>query len=400
VSIARAAAGTRKQRTETATGFKRKSGWAAVGAPSAPDTEIAVLRAGGGLGLTAEAHTRSERPTGEEKKNSESRVRGVFQRDDAPGIGAAQMPSGRVPRGAVPVQLPVVASTAHGILLLMQPQQDTINRWSDAAPFWEKHREIIRHMFAPVTNALVEDALIGSGDSVLDIATGPGEPALSIASLVGPEGKVFGIDPVLEMVDAARREGDRLRVRNAQFEIGPADHLPFPADTFDAVVSRFGVMFFASPVDAVREMLRVLKPGGRLAFAVWHLAEQNPFFYTLSRVIDRYVNSPPPAPDALDAFRFARPGLLRDVVGEAGTLVPSERMLQFTIEVPVSAEDFWTLRFEMSETLREKVSKLSMEQLAEVKRQALEAFREYSRDHGMSFPAEVLIVSASKSRLA
>jgi hypothetical protein len=60
-------------------------------------------------------------------------------------------------------------------------------------------------------------------------------------------------------------------------------------------------------------------------------------------------------------------------------------------------EDFWTLRFEMSETLREKVSKLSMEQLTEVKRQALEAFREYSRDHGMSFPAEVLIVSGSKS---
>jgi ubiquinone/menaquinone biosynthesis C-methylase UbiE len=324
-------------------------------------------------------------------------VRGVFQRDDAPGIGAVQMPSGEgATRGcAGPTSGWRVDRPRY--TLLMQPQQDAINRWSDAAPFWEKHREIIRHMFAPVTNALVEDALIGSGDSVLDIATGPGEPALSIACLVGPEGKVFGIDPVLEMVDAARREGDRLRVRNAQFEVGPADHLPFPADIFDVVVSRFGVMFFASPVDAVREMLRVLKPGGRLALAVWHLAEQNPFFYTLSRVIDRYVNSPPPAPDALDAFRFARPGLLRDVVGEAGTLVPSERMLQFTIEVPVSVEDFWTLRFEMSETLREKVSKLSMEQLTEVKRQALEAFREYSRDHGMSFPAEVLIVSGSKS---
>jgi ubiquinone/menaquinone biosynthesis C-methylase UbiE len=292
------------------------------------------------------------------------------------------------------------ASTAHGILLPMQPQQDAINRWSDAAPFWEKHREIIRHMFAPVTNALVEDALIGSGNSVLDIATGPGEPALSIASLVGLEGKVFGVDPVLKMVDAARREADRLRCGNAQFEVAPADHLPFSADTFDAVVSRFGAMFFASPVDAVREMLRVLKPGGRLALAVWHLAEQNPFFYALSRVLDRYVESPAPAPDTLDAFRFARPGLLREVVGEAGALVPSERMLQFTIEVPVSAEDFWTLRFEMSETLREKVSKLSMDQMTEVKRQALEAFREYSRDHGMSFPAEVLIVSGRRSRPA
>src|SRR5215471_5251130 len=146
----------------------------------------------------------------------------------------------------------------------MQLNQDVMKRWSDAAPFWEKHREIIRQMFAPVTYALVEDGLIGRGQAVLDIATGPGEPALTIASLVGPEGKVFGIDPVLGMVEAARREADRFGCKNAQFEVAPADQLPFSADTFDAAVSRFGVMFFPSPVDAVREMLRVLKPAGKL----------------------------------------------------------------------------------------------------------------------------------------
>ncbi len=108
----------------------------------------------------------------------------------------------------------------------------------------------------------------------------------------------------------------------------------------DAVVSRFGVMFFPSPDDAVREMLRVLKPGRKLVLAVWHFAESNPFFYTLQRVIERYVDSPPPAPDAPDAFRFASPGKLRDVLGEAGAIAPSERLLQFTIHVPISVEDF------------------------------------------------------------
>jgi ubiquinone/menaquinone biosynthesis C-methylase UbiE len=278
----------------------------------------------------------------------------------------------------------------------MQPDQ-AINRWSGVAPFWEKHREIIRQMFAPVTYALVEDGLIGSGQAVLDIATGPGEPALTLASLVGPEGKVCGIDPVLEMVEAARREAAHLGFRNAQFDVASADHLPFPADTFDAAVSRFGVMFFPSPVDAVREMLRVLKPGRKLALAVWHLAQENPFFYTLSRVIERYLDSPPPAPDAAEPFRFASPGKLREVLQEAGALAPSERRLQFTIEVPIAAEDFWTLRCEMSETLREKVAMLSMEQLTEVKRQAMEALREYATDSGLGFPAEVLIVSGSKN---
>jgi ubiquinone/menaquinone biosynthesis C-methylase UbiE len=251
-------------------------------------------------------------------------------------------------------------------------------------------------MFAPVTQALVEEALICTGQTVLDIATGPGEPALTLAARVGPEGKVFGIDPAQEMVDAARRATDRLGFRNAQFEVASADSLPFPADTFDAVVSRFGVMFFPSPVDGVREMLRVLKPGRKLALAVWHFADRNPFHCVLSRVMERYSESPAPAPDAPDAFRFATPGELRDVLAEAGAMAPAERLLQFRIETSLSVEDFWALRSEMSEKLREKLAALSREQASEVKRQMLEALHDYSTEGEMSFPAEVLIVSGKR----
>jgi SAM-dependent methyltransferase len=279
----------------------------------------------------------------------------------------------------------------------MPPDQAVINGWNGAAPFWEKHREIIRHMFAPVTQALVEDGLIGAGHAVLDIATGPGEPALSVAALVGPKGKVVGVDPVPQMVAAARRATDNLGLGNTEFEVASADHLPFLADTFDAVISRFGVMFFPSPADAVREILRVLKPGRKLALAAWHFVEKNPFFYTLQRVVERYVDSPPAAPDAPDAFRFARPGKLRDLLGQAGVTAPSERLLQFTIDAPISVEDFWTMRYEISEKFREKVAMLSTEQLAEVRRQSLESLRAYSTDRGMSFPAQVLIVSGTKS---
>ena len=279
---------------------------------------------------------------------------------------------------------------------MTQPDQAVIDRWSGVAPFWEKHREIIRQMFAPITQALVEDGLIGGRHAVLDIATGPGEPALSLAPLVGPEGHVFGVDPVPEMVAAARRAADHLGLGNTQFDVALADHLPFPANTFDAVVSRFGVMFFPSPVDGVREMLRVLKPGGKLALAVWHFAESNPFFYALQRVMERYIDSPPPEPDAPDAFRFAVPGKLREVLGEAGAMTCSERLLQFKIEAPISVEEFWTVRCEMSEQLREKFAMLSSEQMIEVKRQSLEALRQYSTDRGMSFPAQVLIVSGTK----
>ena len=280
----------------------------------------------------------------------------------------------------------------------MQRDEEIIKRWKISAPFWEKHRDIIRGMFVPITQALIKDAGIGSEDSVLDVATGPGEPALSVAALAGPNGKVFGVDPIQGMVAAARSEAERLGLKNAKFEVAFADDLPFAAGTFDAVISRFGVMFFPSPLDGVRELLRVLKPGRKLALAVWHFAERNPFHYALSRVIDRYVDSPPLAPDALDAFRFARPGKLKDILGEAGVIEPRERLLQFIIQAPLSVEEFWTLRQEMSDKLREKMAMLSKEQASEVKSAMLEALREYSTENGMSFRAEVLIVSGASQK--
>jgi ubiquinone/menaquinone biosynthesis C-methylase UbiE len=275
--------------------------------------------------------------------------------------------------------------------------QEVISRWSESAPYWEKHRIIIRERFAPVTQALIKAAQIARGSAVLDVATGPGEPALTIAELVGEKGKVLGIDVVVEMVEAARREASRRKAHNVSFAVASAEVLPAQSNCFDAVVSRFGVMFFPDPVRAVREMLRVLKPGGHIALAAWHFAANNPFHYTVSQVVGRYVKSPPLAEDAPDAFRFAQPGKLRAVLAEAGATAVSENVLQFSIQAPISVEDFWTLRSEMSENIRTKLANIPNEQVAELKREAIEALRAYSGERGMSMPAEVLIVGGRKS---
>src|SRR6185436_14873454 len=136
----------------------------------------------------------------------------------------------------------------------MSQANDEIVRWSNAAPFWEKHRGTIERLFRPVSEALIEDAEVVPGMSVLDIATGPGEPALRIAELLGPHGEVVVLDPVDGMMEAARGEAARRSLGNARLEVAAADSMTFSSPRFDAVLCRFGVMFFTSPAADERMM--------------------------------------------------------------------------------------------------------------------------------------------------
>src|SRR4029078_7592270 len=144
-------------------------------------------------------------------------------------------------------------------------------------------------------------------------------------------------------------------------------------------------MFFPSPVNGIREMLRVLKPEKKMVLAVWHFADNNPFHYELARVVDRYVEPTPFPPDAPDAFRFATRGKLVGILAEAGATDPGERLLKFSIRVSGSAEDFWTLRSDMSDKFRAKLQSLSAKERHQLRTEAIEAFQRYSGVHGLSF---------------
>lgn len=203
---------------------------------------------------------------------------------------------------------------------------------------------------------------------MLDVAGGPGEPSLTIAEIVGTRGHVTCTDAVVEMVDAARAEADRRALKNVEFRQCTADSLPFLNNSFDVVVSRLGAMFFPDPLLAVGEMLRVTRPLGSLSLAVWHKGELNPFCSVVTEIMSRYVEIPASDADAPGAFRFAEPGKLADIVKDAGAIDVGERILKFQIEAPISPEEFWTMRSETSETLREQLASLSAAQAAQVSR--------------------------------
>jgi ubiquinone/menaquinone biosynthesis C-methylase UbiE len=276
---------------------------------------------------------------------------------------------------------------------------EVLREWRASAYFWQKHAGTIRTMFDPVTEALIDDAGIMEGDAVLDVAGGAGEPSLTIAERVGPTGSVTYSDVVVEMVAAAESEAKRRGLTNVAFRQCSAESLPFEDNSFDAVVSRLGVMFFPDPVAALREMLRVAKREGLISLAVWSKSELNPFSYLITNVVARHFEPVATVdPNAPGAFRFAEPGTLAALFKNAGATEVRERALKFHIAAPISPKKFWEMRSETSGTLREKLLTLPVQQQDRVAKEVQDAVGEFFPDNQMNFPAQMIIVTGRKQQ--
>jgi ubiquinone/menaquinone biosynthesis C-methylase UbiE len=275
---------------------------------------------------------------------------------------------------------------------------EVLREWRESAFYWQKHIGTIRVMFAPLTRALIDEAGIVEGDSVLDVAGGSGEPSLTIAETVGPTGSVTCTDAVAEMVAAAQSESQRRGITNVAFRQCSADSLPFENNSFDAVVCRLGAMFFPNPAASLREMLRVAKRESVASLAVWGKSELNPFSYLITNVVAHHFEAAAPGdPNAPGAFRFAEPGSLARILADAGAVDVKERVLKFHIAAPISPKQFWEMRSETSGTLRQKLATLSPQQADLTAQEAQERVREFFPNDEMSFPAQVIIVTGTKA---
>jgi len=182
---------------------------------------------------------------------------------------------------------------------------------------WTDLQDTLDTTFAPVLRALLTRAAVRSGERVIDIGCGCGASSLELARLVGASGEVLGVDISAEMLERARqRAGATLPLR---YELGDAATFAFPRGTTDLLFSRFGVMFFAEPVAAFRNLAAALKPGGRLTFACWRTPRENPFFITALQEAIRFVpRLPETPPDEPGPFAFASPDRVRRILGDAG----------------------------------------------------------------------------------
>ena len=278
----------------------------------------------------------------------------------------------------------------------MPEDRNIIAEWRESAPYWEKHAATVRQLFAPISAALIQAARITSSQRVLDIAGGTGEPALEIARLVAPRGRVVCTDAVGEMVAVAARRAEQSGIANIEFKQCAADRLPFADETFDAVVSRLGAMFFDDTLTSLRELLRVLKPGGTLALAVWAGQAANPFFSIITDVLAAYMASPPEEPDAPGAFRFSEPGKLAGLLKQAGAINIKEQVVDFHIEAVLAPAEFWQLRSEISDSLRAKVARLMPDELTQVTQQVTERLQPYYDAGRLLMPAQIIITRGNR----
>ena len=169
--------------------------------------------------------------------------------------------------------------------------------------FSTRYTKVALPEFRPFGRRLIELAGLGKGMWVLDVATGPGEPALTIARRVGPRGLVLGVDFSPVMIRRARGRAKRSSARNAHFREMDAERLALDAMTFDRVFCWFGLMLMPEAERALREMRRVLVPGGRVAIAVWSAQNRVNTLGIVRRVLERY-DAFHPSPGAPDFFRF------------------------------------------------------------------------------------------------
>lgn len=267
--------------------------------------------------------------------------------------------------------------------------------WNRVAGGWEKWDRFFDEQMAFLNHRLVADARLRSGLRVLDLGSGTGYPALLAAQTVGSGGTVVGIDLAEQMLGAAKRKASSLGLSNVTFRTGDVTTLPFEAASFDAVTSRFCLMFLPDVSRAAAEIARVLRPGSWLSAAVWSVPDKNAYLLTPLTVIKQFLDLPPPDPTAPGIFRLAKPGDLAGVLQKVGFTNVVEEEYLAEVRFPSGMEYYESL-MDIAAPIQNLFAKLPEPQKREARDRIVATADQCSSADGIALPIAVRIVAARK----
>ncbi|WP_210517259.1 class I SAM-dependent methyltransferase [Hymenobacter terricola] len=274
---------------------------------------------------------------------------------------------------------------------ILEQQRESWNKFS---PGWKKWDGLLMDFMKPMGDEIIRLLKPQPNDVVLDVASGTGEPGLTIATMV-KNGQVISIDIAEGMLAVAKEHAAQRGIRN--FETRQADvcELPFADNTFDAISCRFGFMFFPDMQLAANEMARVLKPGGRLATAVWNVPEKNFWVTAAMGSINKNMQLPPPPPGAPGMFRCAKRGSIAELFRQAGLKNVSEAEVGGQLNSG-TADNYWAMMTEVAAPVIAALNKADAGTQAKIKQEALELINQKCPDGNVLIESSALVIYGEK----
>ena len=266
--------------------------------------------------------------------------------------------------------------------------------WNKLSPGWKKWDDLTMGFLRPMGDEIIRLLNPKDADVVLDIASGTGEPGLTIATML-KDGKVIITDLSEEMLEVARENATKRGIKNIETRACDVCELPFADNTFDAVSCRFGFMFFPDMLLAAKEMVRVLKPGGKIATSVWNVPDKNFWVTAIGSTINKNMQLPPPPPEAPGMFRCAKSGLIQDLFQQVGLKNTSEK--EVTGKLNSGTTDvYWNMMTEVAAPFAAALGKVDDAMKEKIKRDFYQMVNQKYLDGNIMMDASALVIYGEK----
>ena len=274
-------------------------------------------------------------------------------------------------------------------------KQTTREQWQEAAEAWHRWGPTLEDWLGPATELMLDQAGIRPGARVLDLAAGAGGQTIAAAQRVGPSGSVLATDISPAILDFAADAARAAGLDNVEFREMDGEELDLDDQGFDAVISRVGLIYFPDQQRALREIHRVLRPGGRLSAIVYSTPERNPFFSIPVGIIRRIAGLPAPAPGLPGPFSLGSPGVLDSAYEQAGFEQIAVRPLDAPVRFPTASE---CVRFERESfgALHAMLSGVTAAERDQAWREIEDELRQFEGQDGFVGPCQLLIGSARR----
>ncbi|MGD0755276.1 MAG: class I SAM-dependent methyltransferase [Bacteroidales bacterium] len=277
---------------------------------------------------------------------------------------------------------------------LVQIREQQREIWNRFSPGWKKWDDLNMDFLKPMADEIIHLIKPRDTDVVLDVASGTGEPGLTIATMLRG-GKVVATDLAEGMLEVAQENATRRGIKN--FEIIAADvcKLPFPDNSFDAISCRLGFMFFPDMSLAAKEMVRVLKPGGRIAATVWTAPEKNLWATTILCIINKSMQLVSPPQGAPGLFRCAKSGFIADLFKQVGLMNISETEVRGKLNIG-NRKVYWNFMTEVVAPVVAALSKADCEMKVKIRNEVFQFIKQKYSSGELAFDSYAFVIYGEK----